>query len=189
VEFYLQCLLAHWYRPQRVPKPPLPPSGLTADEIKRFLDGLRLADKVERIHVPQEGGGSLNIFCANATATTETYISLSGPPLADICSRVLPNPEIITLELSENDKRFVSEVAFQYTTLNSAATAIRLAHRQRVLSIALAKWHKNLSKERPPVDEVIFLCEKFRIFEEEQSVAKRLEYQKLKADYQSRGAI
>ncbi|MBU6995879.1 hypothetical protein [Ferrovum myxofaciens] len=188
VDFYFQALLAHWYRPERVRQPPQPPSGLTADEIKRFLDSLRLADMLERINIPTDGTGSLNIFCANARATTQAFASLSSQALADICRHVLPNQEIITLELTENDKCFVREVAFQYTTLRSAARSIRLAHRRRVLSGVLAKWHKNLSKEFPPVDEVIFLCEKFRIFEDQSGVRKR-EYEQLKFEYQNREAV
>lgn len=188
VEFYLQSLLAHWYRPQLVPQPPPSPSGLTADEIKQFLVGLKLADILERINIPKDGSGSLNIFCENARATTEAYISLTGQALADICGHVLPNQEVITLELNENDSRFVAEVAFQYTALETAAKRIRQAHGQRVLSGVLAKWHKNLSKERPPVDEVIFLCEKFRIFED-QSVVRKREYEQLKFEHQNREAV
>jgi hypothetical protein len=188
VEFYLQSLLAHWYRPQLVPQPPSSPTELAADEIKQFLDGLRLADMLERIDVPRDGSGSLNIFCANAMATSEAFASLSDQALADICDHVLPNQEVITLELNENDRRFVSEVAFQYTALKTAAKRIRQAHGQRVLSGVLANWHKNLNKERPPVDEVIFLCEKFRIFED-QSVVRKREYEQLKFEHQSREAV
>ncbi len=105
VELYFQSLLAYWYRPERVRNPLIPPSGLTADEIKRFLENLKLADMVERINIPHGGSGSINIFCANATATTEAYISLSNQPLAEICRRALPSQEIITLkQLNENDK-------------------------------------------------------------------------------------
>jgi len=188
VDFYFQALLAYWYRPERVQKLPPPPSGLTADKIKWFLDGLSKSNLLERINIPRDGSGSLNIFCANARATTEAYAAISGQAIADICRHVLPNPEIIMVELTENDKGFVREIAFQYTTLKSAARSIRLEYRQRVLSGRLAIWHKNLGKESPPVDEVIFLCEKFQIFEE-QSPALKHEYEQLKSDYQSREAI
>ena len=188
VDSYLQSLLAHWYRPQLVQQPQLPPSGLSADEIRRFLDCLRLANRLVRINIPQDGSGSLNIFCENTMATTESYVSLSEQALDDIWQQVLPSPEIITLELNENDKHFVREVAFQYTNLKTAARHIKLAHRQRVLSGLLGKWYRNLSKENPPVDEVIFLCEKYRIFEGQSPVRKR-EYEKLKSEYQSREAV
>ena len=121
-------------------------------------------------------------------ATTEAYASLSELALDDIWQQVLPSPEIITIALNENDKHFVGEVAFQYTTLKTAARHIKPAHRQRVLSGLLGKWHRNLDKAAPPVDEVIFLCEKFRIFED-QSRLRKLEYEKLKSEYQSREAV
>jgi hypothetical protein len=52
----------------------------------------------------------------------------------------------------------------------------------------LAKWHSNLSKEDPPLDEVIFLCEKFRIFDEESRERKPF-YEELKTKYQNREAV
>jgi hypothetical protein len=100
----------------------------------------------------------------------------------------LPSPEVITLELNENDKRFVGEVAFQYTNLTTAARYIRFQYGQQELSGVLARWHKNLTKERPPMDEVIFLCEKFRIFDEESRERKPF-YAKLKTEYQNREAV
>ena len=188
VDSYLQSLLAHWYRHELVRHRPPPPSGLTADEIRRFLDGLRLANRLESIKIPKDDSESLNIFCANTMATTEAYASLSELALDDIWQQVLPSPEIITIALNENDKHFVGEVAFQYTKLKTAARHIKPAHRQRVLSGLLGKWHRNLDKAAPPVDEVIFLCEKFRIFEDQSPVWKG-EYEKLKSEYQSREAV
>lgn len=188
VDFYLQSLLAHWYRPERVPSPPTVPSGLTADEIIRFLEGLRLADKLEPLKIPEDGSGSLNIFCANAMATTEACRAMRDQKMVGIWELVLPSTEIITLELNRQDKNFVREVAFQYTSLNTAAKRIKQQHGQRVLSGALAKWHKKLGKEFPPVDEVIFLCEKFSIFEG-QGPAMVREYEQLKSKYQSREAV
>ena len=108
--------------------------------------------------------------------------------MLDIWREVLPSPEIITLELNENDKCFVGEVAFQYTNLRTAARYIRFQYGQRELSGVLARWHKNLTKERPPVDEVIFLCEKFRIFDEESRERKPF-YEQLKTEYQNREAV
>lgn len=188
VDYYLRSLLAHWYRPQLVKLPPMVPFGLVANEITRFLEGLRLADKLEPIKIPEDGSGSLNIFCANAMATTEAYRAMCDKKIVGIWERVLPSTEIITLELNEQDKEFVREVAFQYTNLNTAAKRIKQQHGQRVLSGALAKWHKNLGKEIPPADEVIFLCEKFSIFEG-QGTARVREYEQLKLKYQSREAV
>lgn len=188
VDSYLQSLLAHWYRPQLVRLPPMAPSGLVANEIICFLEGLRLAGKLEPLKIPEDGSGSLNIFCANAIATTEAYRAMCDKKIVGIWERVLPSTEIITLELNEQDKEFVREVAFQYTNLNTAAKRIKQQHGQRVLSGALAKWHKNLGKEIPPADEVIFLCEKFSIFEG-QGTARVREYEQLKLKYQSREAV
>jgi hypothetical protein len=186
VDFYLQALLAHWYRPQLVKKPPMPPVGLEEKDVLHFLDGLRLADDLEHIKIPRDGSSSLNIFCVNAMATTEAYKSLQQQPLAEVWTKVLPCPEIITLEPSKNDILFIKEVAFQYTNLQ---TAKHIKHyKQRQLSGVLVQWHKNLGKEYPPVDEVIFLCEKFRIFEHQSSACKRV-YEQLKSEYQSQEAV
>ena len=188
VDLYLQSLLAHWYHHQLVPQPPWAPSELTAREITRFLDGLKLTDSLEPIEIPKESNGSLDIFATNAVATTEAYALISGHTIADVWRKVLPSPEVITLELNENDKRFVGEIAFQYTNLRTAARYIRFQYGQRELSGVLARWHRNLTKERPPVDEVIFLCEKFRIFDEESRERKPF-YEQLKTEYQNRETV
>lgn len=189
VGFYLQALLAHWYRPQLVRSPPAAPTGLTANEIIRFLDGLRLADKLEQVKIPEDGSGSLNIFCANAKATTEAYLAICDQKMADIWESVLPGKEIIRVELNGKDKEFVHEVAFQYSILGSGIVPNLKKYKREDLSDILAVWRKNISKKRPPVDEVIFLCEKFRLFENEPSPARKREYEKLKFEYQSREAI
>lgn len=189
VDSYLQSLLAHWYRPQLVQHPQFPPSGLTADEIKRFLDCLKLANSLERINIPKDGSGSLNIFCANAKATTEAYRAMCDQNMVDIWELVLPSKEIITLELNERGKDFVREVAFQYSILGSVATPKNIKkYKREDLSGVLALWRKTIGKKRPPVDEVIFLCEKFLIFEG-QSKGWKDEYEKLKSEYQSREAV
>jgi hypothetical protein len=188
IDIYLMALLAHWYRPQLVKLPPAVPSGLPTNEVINFLQGLRLADRLEQIKIPEDGSGSLNIFCANAIATSEAYRVMNGQDFDGILELVLPSMEILTLELNGQDKDFIREVAFQYTNLNTAAKRIRQQHGQRVLSGILAKWHKNLGRERPPVDEVIFLSEKFGLFVG-QSSAKVREYEQLKLKYQSREAI
>lgn len=185
VDFYLQALLAHWYRPQLV-QPPLPtPSGLTVDGIKRFLDGLRIASVLEHEHIPRNGSGLHNIFITNPTATTEAYLSSPEQSLVGICSRVFPNPEVITLELEEYDKYFIRDVAYHYTDKNrlGAAKDIKLHSKKRALSGVLATWHKNLNEKFPPLYDVIFLCEKFQIFAE-QSPAKKYVYEELKSKYQ-----
>jgi hypothetical protein len=188
VDNYLQSLLAHWYHRQLVRRPPLPPPGLTAHEISRFLNGLKLTNSLKPIEIPKDRSGSLDIFIANTVATTEAYALVAGQTIAHIWREVLPSPEVITLELNDNDKRFVGEVAFQYTNLRTAARYIRFQYSQRELSGVLAGWHKNLTKERPPVDEVIFLCEKFRIFDEESRERKPF-YEQLKTEYQNREAV
>jgi len=170
----------------------LPPSGLTAHDISRFLDGLKLANSLAPVKIPKESSGSLDIFTTNTAATTEAYALVSGQTIADVWRKVLPSPEVITLELNENDKRFVGEIAFQYTALNNtprtAARHIRFEYGQRGLSGVLAKWHRNLTKERPPVEEVIFLCERFRVFDGDSHERKR-EFDQLKVKYQNREAV
>ena len=191
VDSYLQSLLAHWYRPQLVQYTQLPPSGLPCDEIKRFLDCLRLVDKLERVKIPQDGSGSLNIFCANAMATTEAYLAMRNEnlELVDIWSRILPSTGVITLELNEKDKGFVREVAFQFSILSSGAVPPNLKkYKRENLSGILGMWRKSIRKLRPPVDEVIFLCEKFHLSGGQGPAWKR-EYEKLKSEYQSREAI
>jgi len=188
VDNYLQSLLAHWYHRQLVRRPPLPPFGLTAHEISRFLNGLKLTNSLKPIELPKDRCGSLDIFIANPVATTEAYALVSGQAIAHIWRKVLPSPEILTLDLNENDKCFVAEVAFQYTNLRTAAKSIKFRHKQGPLSDVLATWHSNLSKDDPPLDEVIFLCEKFRIFDKE-TRERKVEYEGLKSKYQSREAV
>jgi hypothetical protein len=187
LELYLQSLLAHWYRHQLVPEQPRPPSGLTPPEISRLLDSLKLTDTLEAIKLPWSGARSLDIFAFNPTATTEAYALVSGQKLPDLWRKVLPSPEIITLDLNEDDKQFVGELAFQYTNLRTAAKSIKFKHKQGPLSEALAKWHSGLSNNNPPIDEVIFLCEKFGIFDNEPRVKQNV-YKQLKATYHSREA-
>ena len=188
VDSYLQSLLAHWHHRQLVRHPPLPPSGLNAQEIKRFLDNLKLSHNLERIQIPRDSTGALDVFISNAVATTEAYRLVSEQTVADIWRKVLPSPEIIALELNENDKRFVREVAFQYTNLRTAAKSIKFSHKQGPLSDVLATWHSNLGKNDPPLDEVIFLCEKSQIFDKETRAIKRV-YEQLRTEYQNREAV
>ena len=190
IDSYFQALLAHWYRSEEVRQPPLPPYGLTADEIKWFLDYVNKADMLEPIKIPKDGSGSLNIFCANPTATTAAYISLGDRELPEIWKRILPNPEVLTLELKEHDSCFIRDVAFHYTSKAWEETArkIKLRNKKRKLSDILAKWHTNLSEERPPVDEVIFLCENLQLFQEQSPACKR-EYEQLKTEYQRQEAV
>lgn len=191
VDSYLQSLFAHWYRPQLVRYPQLPPSGLTADEIMRFLDCLKLANKLERINIPNDGSGSLNIFCANAMATTVAYLELRNKnlELVEIWDRILPSADVITVELNEKDKGFVREVAFQFSILSSGSAPPNLKkYKRENLSGILGMWRKSIRKRCPPVDEVIFLCEKFHL-SEGQGPAWKSEYEKLKSEYQSREAI
>jgi hypothetical protein len=182
LDLYLQSLLAHWYHHQLVPEQPRPLSGLTPPEIGFLLDGLKLTDTLEAIKFPKNGGRSLDIFAINPGATTEAYRRVSGQRLPDIWRRVLPSPEIITLELNEHDKQFVGELAFQYTNLRTAAKSIKFKHKQGPLSDVLATWHSGLSKDDPPIDEVIFLCEKFGIFDNEPRIKQNV-YKQLKTIY------
>ncbi len=188
IRTYLECLLAHWYRPQLIPQPPSTPVELTCAQIKQFLDGMQRSDKMEPLQIPRDGSGALNIFCSNPNATTEAIQSIDLNYMPDIWQRILPSREIILLKPSPRDKKFIRDVAFQYEVFRTAARSIKQQHKQRYLSDVLKDWRKKLSKKAPPVDEVIFLCEKFGLFEGE-SPAVRREYKKLKDDYQSREAV
>jgi hypothetical protein len=131
----------------------------------------------------------LDIFITNAVVTTEAYALLSEETIPDVWKKILPSPEIIAAELNEYDKQFVCEVAFQYLNLRSAAKWIKIKHKQRPLSDVLARWHRNLEEHDPLPDEVIFLCEKYRIFDKEPCAQKCEEYKKLKNKHQNREAV
>ena len=92
VDIYLQSLLAHWYHRQLVRRPPIPPSGLTAHEICRFLDGLKLTNSLKPIEIPKDSSGSLDIFIANTVATTEAYALVSGQTIARYMARGFAEP-------------------------------------------------------------------------------------------------
>jgi len=188
IENYLEFLLAHWYRPQLIKLPPPVPCGLLPEKIKNFMDYLNSVNTVERIVIPKDESGTLNIFCNNPDATSEYFLSLPSQELPEIWHRVLPSFDIIRANPNEKDRDFIWEVAFQYSVLNTAANSIKSRHKRKRLSDVFKVWHKNLSKIYPPVDEIIFLCEKFRIFKNKSSWEKR-EYADLKSTYQCREAI
>ncbi len=185
VEDYLESILAHWYRPKLV-KPPLVPRGMTTNQIRKFLDGLERVNRVEEIKIPRDGSGALNLFCCNPLATTEAVSDVQHFP--NIWLKVLPSLDILTLKPSEQDKGFIDEVAFQYTVLSTAARSVKQQFKQKSLSPPMQLWRKNLAKTHPPAAEVIFLCEKFKLFANKYP-AMREEYNKIKRQYQNREAV
>ncbi len=188
IRTYLECLLAHWYRPQLIPHPPSIPVELTGIQIKQFLDEMQHSDKIEPLHIPRDGSGALNIFCSNPNATTEAIQSIDCDRLPDVWRRILPSRDIILLKPSSGDREFIKEVAFQYDVLDTAARSIKQQHKQKYLSGILKDWHKKLTKNAPPVDEIIFLCEKYFLYED-MSPGTRREYEKLKDEYQCQEAV
>lgn len=187
---YRESLFAHWYRPELIPRPPSTPVGLTYVQVKQFLDEVQRSDKIEPLQIPRDGSGALNIFCFNPNATTEAIQSMDLDRISNIWQRILPSHEIILLELSPQDKEFIKEVAFQYEVLRrgTVAQSIRQQYKQKYLSDVLKNWHKKLTKKTPPVDEVIFLCEKFQLYED-MSPGEKGEYEELKNAYQCREAV
>ena len=188
IRTYLECLLAHWYRPQLIPHPPSVPVELTCVQIKQFLDEMRHSGKIEPLQIPRDGSGALNIFCSNPNATTEAIQSIDIDRMPNIWQCILPSCEIILLKLNSQDKEFIKEVAYQYEVLDTAARSTKQQHKQKYLSDVLKDWHKKLTKNAPPVDEIIFLCEKFFLYED-MSPARRRDYEKLKDEYQCREAV
>ena len=189
IEDYLECLLVHWYRPQLVKNPPLVPRGVAANHIRKFLWGLGRVNRMEKIKIPRDGSGALNLFCFNPQATTEAVST--AQPFPDIWEKILPSLDILTLKPSRQDKKFIHEVAFQYTVLPKAAPAryVKQKFKQRSLSLPLRSWHKNLTKTQPPADDVIFLCEKFGLFSDEGGPAVKREYENFKQSYIKREAV
>ncbi len=186
VESYTESLMAHWYRPQLVRNPPPSPLALTSKQIVRFLDYLNKINKMVELRIPRDGSGALNIFCLNPSATTNAVASVQDFPL--IWQKVLPSREIICLEPTYEDKAFIHEVAFQYDLLNTAANSIKQQYKKKYLSPPLKEWHQLLYKNKPPVDDVIFLCEKFDLFTAN-SLAMKQVYKALKKEYQCKEAI
>lgn len=182
---YLEALLAHWYKPELV-KSPLVPRDVDKDQIIQFLEGLERANSLKEIRIPKDGSGALNIFCYNTLATAEAISNVQHFP--EICQKVLPSLDIINLKLSEQDEKFVHEVAFQYTVLFTAARSIKQKFKIRSLSLPLQLWHKNLSKTPPPAADVVFLCDLFMLFDDDSSASRR-EYENIKNRYLNREAV
>ena len=186
IESYFERLLAHWYRPQQLENPPPIPLALTSGQIGQFLECLEKTSILTPLQIPRDGSGALSIFCLNPDATTNAVSSSRVFP--DIWGRVLPSREIIFLRPGDKDKAFIYEVAFQYTVLGTAAKPVKLKHKRKYLASPLQEWHRLLHKNKPPPDDVIFLCEKFALFAGRGVHVKR-EYDELKHIYQRREAV
>jgi hypothetical protein len=159
---YLECLLAHWYRPELVTSPPQVPMDISPDYALRFLKGVDRVDSLEKISIRgRDGSCALNIFCLNPHATTEAVSCVQD--FSDLWEKILPSPQILSFEPSQQDKKFIQEIACNYTELSSMKVkrTIKQEFKQRSLSDPLKQWHKNLTKDLPPAGDVIFLCEKF----------------------------
>lgn len=185
VEDYLESLLAHWYRPQLVKNPPRVPRDVATDHIRKFLEGLERVNRMEEITIPRDGSGALNLFCFNPQVTTEAVSTAQHFP--DIWQKVLPSQDILTLEPSRQEKKFIQEVAFQYKEISTvqAAGFVKQKFKQKSLSLSLRSWHKNLTKTRPPADDVIFLCEKFALFSDDVGLTINSEFGPIwKRDYE-----
>ena len=187
VEDYLESLLAHWYRPQLVKNPPLVPRDVATNHIRKFLEGLERVNRMEEITIPRDGSGALNLFCFNPQATTDAVSNAQNFP--NIWKKILPSLDILTLKPSRHDKKFIHEVAFQYTVLSTAARSVKQKFKQRSLSLPLRSWHKNLTKTQPPADDVIFLCEKFGLFSDKVGPAVKRVYESFKQSYIRREAV
>jgi len=185
LDFYLQALLAHWYRPQLVQLPLPTPSRLTANEIIRFVYWLKIVGSLNNEQVIRNGHGLHNIFITNPIATTKAYLLSQDQSHSDFYHRVFPSPEVITLELEEDDRLFLQDIAYHFTDRNQlgAARVIKSQIKRRALKGVLATWYKNLQNKFPPLYDIIFLCEKYKIFSDLSSV-KEDEYEKIKLKFQ-----
>lgn len=144
MENYLECLLTHWYRPQLMTTPPQVPMDISADYALRFLKGVDRVDRLEKISIPRDGSGALNLFCLNPQATTEAVSYVQD--FSDLWKKILPSPQILSFEPSQQDKKFIQEIALNYTVLSTAARSIKQKFKQRSLSDPLKVWHKKLTK-------------------------------------------
>jgi len=188
IDSYFECLLAHWYRPQQVEHPPPAPLALTSDQIVKLLEYFELTNILVPLQIPRDGSGALSVFCLNPGATSDAVSSVQDLP--DIWKRVLPSREIMSLRPGEKDKAFIHEVAFQYTVLHTAAKSVKQKNKRKYLAPPLQEWHRLLHKNKPPPDDVIFLCEKFTLFAGASSgPAVKKEYEELKRIYQRREAV
>lgn len=184
VDFYLQALLAHWYRPQLVKQPLPAPSRLTVDDIKLFLEHLKqLRQLGTEERIPRKGNGLHNIFIANPQATTQAYLSYSEEGLMNDNCDILPSPAVMTVNPGQSDRHFVQDIVRYYTCENRFDTArnVRKNNDIRELSDVFVEWHKNLSKELPCLYDIIFLCEKYHICSDQMS----RQYEELKLEYQN----
>ena len=171
LEFFFEALLAHCYRPERVAAPSNVPQGVDASEIIHFLEWVEAAAVFEQATVRTMNHAALKFFCLNADATAEAVANLEELP--PICALVLPPLDILRLSPTKADRDFLFNVMLNYRGLESSRLAASVAsdHRPGSLSDPLKGWHRGLRGTRgqahkvPPLGQLIYLCERFRIMD------------------------
>jgi len=186
VEVYLETVLAHWHRPERVDIP-LVPVGLAKPEIIKFLKLLGKAGDFGA-DLLARNPGPMRIFCANPGATSSALAEIGSLP--GVPSRLLPPMEVVNTKIGRPDIEFLVDLVLNWDSLRSTKIAASVArgHRPKDLCIPLQSWRKDLlpPKNRQPkipdLGNLIFLCGKFDVLQK-RSAAARSEFQALKDQF------
>jgi len=174
---YVEAFLARWHRPQLVPKLEVVPDELSAEVIKQITSCLVLDQG--KISPSSPKHELRQLFLRNPHALSVAVHAI--PDIPTSWFEILPNREIIELELNDDDKAFVREIAFQYSELRTAARHVRRKFSRRGLSEPIDEWCSNLPGDLPRRDEIVFLCEKYQLFHDRRKrSAKAREYENLK---------
>jgi len=169
IEEAREALLAYWCRPDLVRSSPVGGSSLTAAEVSRLIEGLVL-------EAQPTGNRMLNAELRRLVLLRPLAliaVLAKHRKAAELWARVLPPLSIIALDATKTDKAFLCDVAFQYNVLRTAGRIIKRKYAKKRLSDPLRIWCDHITKVKPPAYDVVWLCERFAIFDQQRGGARR----------------
>jgi hypothetical protein len=172
VDRYVERILAHCYRPERVKAPTTVPTGVSDSKVIQFLRFVEGADGLDAVDRDTLSKIALRFFCANPKATAIAASRLEDH--RDVLGWALPPLEFVKVSLGEADFDFLVDLVFNFGELRSTKVAGNVAkgHRPRSLAEPLQHWRKDLQPKKkgvhkiPSLGHILFLCERFAVFEE-----------------------
>jgi len=170
-----EAFLAYWHRPDLVDRSPALGWSLTADDVATLMASLIAHAQPTKSTVLNTELRRLALLRPNGIVRAFVQQAL----VPDAWFDALAPREILSLDATEADKSFLRDVAFQYTVLRTAGMRIRRRYANRRLSEPLRTWCEQINRTKPPLFEVVWLCERFAVFERERRAIIR-EYEALK---------
>jgi len=156
-----EAFLSYWHRPDLIAQSPVARSQLSANEVAAVIGALMAhASPTKNFAL----GSELRRLCVmrpyGLIAALKTY-----PQRAAAWREFFPPSEIILLDATESDKTFLRDLAFQYDVLTTAGRRIMRKYSYRRLSPPLRQWCDQLNRHKPPLYHVVWLCERFAVFD------------------------